>query len=429
MRTRFSHPDGNRPPAGTGRRALRGTAIAAGLEAAASYPFILIYAVYILHAPPLGLLLLMALGHWGGGAAGTRQSEGAGPHSAAVLLAAVCVVSAAAYGLGPAGAAGAAALFAAALRGLIAGRKRLWAGVLARIPLTGIGAAFLLYGYIAGSKPAGLLPHRGELYLLCMITLFALLLRWNAERVRAAALVHGAESQTPGRIAAVNRRLTWLTLIPVAVIGAWQGLGPLLLAISRWLLPLLLPETQQPKPESPASAPAAMPGFSGAEDAAGSPLWLKMIGYVLLAALGLAVSAAVALLLYRLVSKWIPERIRLWAGKLIRGILRLRMLRRPPGEEPDYKDEVEKIERAASEPRRQRVKVKEKPLPGDDPRLAYRLMIRRAVKRGYVFRPSRTPAENGEELRENGRYTGLTPEEVNRLIRHYNAERYGKPNG
>lgn len=425
---RFMQALGLSGNSGRGRAELGRMAGASLQETAALYPFALLAAVYVLGTSPLGLLLLAGGFHYAGTLAGDRQSRAGGSRLLLPALTAAAIVAGIlACDLRPAGAAGAAALLAAAVRGLITGRKRLWTGVQIPLPLWGIALSVILYVYIAGSNPPALTPHRTELYVLCMTNLFVLLLRWNTDQVRSASPSYEVDGQTASRIAAVNRRLTWLTLIPIVLIGAWQGFGPLLLRLARWLISLLQSSSipaEPPKQEE--SLAAAELRHMAKEEIGGTPLWLTVLGYTLLGLLSAAIAAGLAVLLYKLLSKWLPERLRLWVRGLLQGFRRLRAIRRAPGEQAEYLDEVERIEGVPPKRWWRRRPDGKRQYAGGDPRQAYRQLIARAMKRGFVFHTSRTPSENGTELETGSRYTDYSPEEVRQLIARYNEDRYGR---
>ncbi|WP_310551305.1 DUF4129 domain-containing protein [Paenibacillus glufosinatiresistens] len=417
----------------TGRarsRELRAMAAVALMETAGLFPAALLYAVYALHASPPILLLGIGLLHLGGQAAGARQiGSGRALPAALALLLAAAAITVAAYGLRPAALAGGAALLAAALRGLLIGRQRGWARLLPQVPAVGVAAAALMYAAIAASKPAGLTPYAPLLYGAGMTALFLLLLRWNRYRIRAAALNVEGEAAPAGRIETVNRRMTGLLLLLVAASAGWQGLGPLLRRVARWLIGLL-PKPAAPVPEEkPAEVlPQAMPGFTKGEDAAaGTPEWLRIAGYILLGLLATAAAVALLVLLYRLVRRWLPERVRYGLRRLGRLLRRLREGRRAPEAEGGYIDEVEKIERAAAPARRLWLRLGISARSADeDPRAAYRRLLRGAVKRGFGYRPSRTPLENGADIASpEKRFTELEDREVRRIIDRYNEVRYG----
>ncbi|OZB93555.1 DUF4129 domain-containing protein [Paenibacillus sp. XY044] len=398
------------------------------LESASLYPVAVLLAVYALPLHPLLIWLLAGAVHAAGVLAGREQSRrGGGRLGTPILLAAAVLLPLAVFGLRLAAAVAALALLAAAIRGLIAGRKQWWKTAVQRLPLIGLGASLVLY--ITAGQVSALHPHRTSMYVMAMITLFALLLRMNGERVRDASHAEQADRQLFGRILTANRSMTWIVIVLIALLSGWKGLGAIFLLLRDGIRSLLqgLGGDGQPA-EQPPQAPAEpmTPDLAGLDQGpVQHPMWLKITGYVILGILCLIALILLGMLLYKLFRRWLPERIRNWVRHLAYRLGLLRQIRRISEETADFVDEVERIDRVSAKPRRFRRFRKEQDISGSDPRQAYESLIRRAVKKGFAFRASRTPAENGAELSGGEGLTGLTPEAVHTLIDRYNAVRYG----
>ncbi|ANS75614.1 hypothetical protein AWM70_14260 [Paenibacillus yonginensis] len=407
------------------------------LEAGSVYPFIVLLTAFALHLPPLMFLLAVWIAHAAGVLLGTARSRGDLGRSrlgTPLLIAAVLLVPAAVIGLRLPAVLAAAALLAAAVRGLVAGRKQWPAFAPLRLPLIGLAAALVVY--ITAGRVAVLEPHRTSLYIVAMLVLFMLLLRWNGERVYYAS--HAQETDLPlfRRILAANRSLTWLVIVFIAVLGGWKGLGSLLLLLRDGLRTLFsYLESDAPPPEPPAmpAEPAQMPNLPGMDEGpVKHPLWLQIAGYVVLALAGLVAAVLLGYGIYRLIRRWLPERIR----RLLRGLAYrlglLRSIRQVSPEAADFVDEVEKIDRLHNGSRGirgiRRLWKSSGDVGEDDPRRVYENLIRRAVRKGYAFRSSRTPSENGITMTSDSSWTELSAEEVENIISRYNAVRYRRGN-
>ncbi|GGA35508.1 DUF4129 domain-containing protein [Paenibacillus physcomitrellae] len=438
-----SHPgnpaDQSAPPLSASRKrrfsGLGKTLSFSLLEAGAVYPFIVLLTAYAVHQSPLLFLLVLWLAHAAAVLLGIARAQGSMARSrlgTSLLIAAALLLPAAVLGIGLPAVVAAAALLAAAVRGLVAGRKQWLASAPLRLPLIGLGAALVMY--ITAGQVAVLEPHRTSMYVIAMLVLFMLLLRWNGERVYYAS--HAQETDLPlfRRILAVNRSLTWVVIVVIAVLGGWRGFGSLILLLRDGLRSLLsFLESDAPPQEPPPmpAEPAQMPNLAGMDEGpARNPLWLEIAGYVVLALIGLLVTALLGFGIYRLIRRWLPERIRRLLRSLAYRLGLLRSIRQMPAEAVDFVDEVERIDRLQTGSRGVRGFMRRRKGFGDedgnDPRRAYESLIRRAVRKGYTFRPSRTPAENGSSMTSNLAWTERSPEDVQTIIERYNAVRYGR---
>lgn len=412
-------------------------------EAAALYPFIVLLSVYGLKLSWAELLVLLWLFHLAGSLIGLWQARGAKGRLAVALLYAACLL-AAYLGFGVSLPVKSLLLLLAAgctaLRGMISGRKLLWNHMNHVLPLIGIAGSFILYA--AGAKVPELQSFRPFLYAACLIVLFTLLLKGNAGRVRAASQAGEEQGLPLGRILAANRKWTWGLLVIIVLLTAWQGLGPLLAWVWHKAVSLLQRHGggQTPAdPEPPAEQPPAQGLFPPASQSA-IPHWLEVVGNVLLVLVLLGVAALICFGLYRLFRRWLPAAARSWVNRIL---ARLKLLRAIRTEQTGYIDEVERLEQTSLIPRRVRGWRRKQggaARAGNDPRAAYEFLIRQAIKKGFNYQPSRTPAENGEIVQGAGEgaqtatqtfkrkpvYTELSDENVRELIRQYENARYGR---
>ncbi|MED5018733.1 hypothetical protein P9847_15600 [Paenibacillus chibensis] len=395
------------------------------LETAACYPLLLLYMVYAMQAAPWWLLLLVWLLHAAGTLVGMRQANG---HKASLLT--LVVLAAALLPLVFAGAGLRAVILAtlllllADIRGLIVGRKEQWRHLQLNLPLAGLAAALIVYGI--SSRVEAIEPHRTLLYLMSLLTLFGVLLRWNGDRVREASNAQETDQLLLRRIMSRNRRMTWMVVALILLLSMWNGLGQGLAYVRRWLAGLLrgLTSGEPPKPDS---SPQEMPqqGPLDLPPPTPSPKWVHIVGQIVFVMLIVLISVALLLLMYRLLRRWLPERFRAFIERLARRLRLLREIRSIPMDQGDYVDEVERIERVGKRPGRLKKRRRDAAAVQDqDPRRAYEGLIRAAVKRGYKFRPSLTPTENGMELAGKEEFTGLQEQEIDLVVSRYNRIRY-----
>ncbi|MWV46376.1 DUF4129 domain-containing protein [Paenibacillus sp. HJL G12] len=394
------------------------------LETAACYPFVVLYMVYAMQSAPWWLMPLIWLLHALGTLIGRRQAAGRKELLVTALLLVAALLPLAVLGLRPAILA-VVVLLLADFRGLIVGRKDLWRFIQLNLPLAGLAAALIVYG--VSSNVEAIEPYRVPLYFMSIFTLFAVLLRWNGDRVREASNAHETDRMQLRRILSRNRWMTWLVVAFIAVLSLWNGLGEGLAYFKRWLTGLLNGLGKSGQAESPEQMPPAQPGPMELPPPSHQPKWLHIVGQIAFAVLVAAVAAALLLLLYRLLRRWLPQSIRAWIARMAQRLRLMREMRRIPTDQGDYVDEVERIERVNKGQGRWRRKRKEGPtLARDgDPRRAYESLIRMAVRRGFKFRPSLTPSENGAALASDKDLTGLPAQDMDQVISRYNQARYG----
>ncbi|GAB6991127.1 hypothetical protein [Paenibacillus pini] len=395
------------------------------LEVAAVYPFVLLLSLYVLHTQPLILLVLLWIYHICGTLIGIRQVRGDRTRIAAVSLIILAIIlPAVLFGFQILSIFFVVLLLAVAARGLLAGRKQLWQLISWPLPMISMGAALVLY--IAASKVGALHPYRFTLYGFSMITLFTFLLRLNSGHVRNASYQEQTDRMLLGRILFANRWMTWLVILVIALLSTWSKLGVVLVAL-RGLILRILQYMGGQFDAVPKAAPeqSDMLDWGDMGQDAGQPLWLRIITDALAGIVILAVAVIIVILLYKLIRRWLPSRLQQWIQRISQRIGLLRSIRQNSDNmESDLF--VDEIERISPKPRKSRIKRREPEYNGNDPRRAYESMIRRAIQRGYAYRASRTPAENGARLVTGESYTELSPEKVERLIKNYNDARYGR---
>jgi len=395
------------------------------LETAACYPFLLLYMAFAMDLVPGWLPPLIWLLHAMGTLTGIRQAEGKKALLPAAALILIALIPLAAAGLRAAILAALISLIAV-FRGLIVGRKGLWREIDLKLPLAGLGAALIVYG--VASRVDALEPYRISLYFMSLFTLFAVLLRWNGDRVRDASNAQETDRQLLRRILARNRWMTWLTIAAIALLSLWNGLGEGLAYVRQWLAEWLsgLGGGEQPQAVQEPPAQPQQPDL-GLPPASHTPHWVQVASQILFYLLAAAVALVLLFLLYRLLRRWLPESLRAWMARLAQRLRLMREIRRTTLDEGDYVDEVEKIEPVQKRPGRRWRRRKDHPAGAEsgDPRRAYANLIRHAVKQGYAFRPSLTPSENGDLLSAKSEYTRLASQEVDRVVRRYNEVRYG----
>lgn len=394
------------------------------LETLSAYAAVVLLAHYALKLSDLLLLLLVFALHVSASLIGLRQAEGRMARWPALLPFAGALLIAL---LLPGGwlpkAAGAAALLLAALRGLLTGRRQLWDNMQLRVPLTGVAALLILY--VAAGRLPDLAGYRPLLYSVSTLILALTLLLLNGDRVRHAAQ---QETSALAGVLTANRRLTWIVAAVIVLAGVIGGPTGALNALREWWLSIFggsLPGS----PSQPETAPQ-MPGadYSQLQELGGAketPLWLKIVGYILLALFWLGVGLGIFWLLYRLFGRWLPNGVR----NLIRNLAaKFGMMRDIRASQSDkaYTDKAEKLsaEKTGGLKRFFRRSGREAGYTGDDPRLRYRSVVLQAARKGFPLRPSRTPAENGREL-ANPAYSELSATELEQLVDRYNDARYG----
>ncbi|MEJ8306842.1 hypothetical protein [Saccharibacillus sacchari] len=394
------------------------------LETLSVYAIVVLLTHYVLNLPDMVLLLLIFVIHAFASWIGLRQAEKRISTGFAFLPFGVALLSLFAFPGGwLAKGIGAAVLLVIALRGSIVGRRQLWDNMWLRIPLS--GAAAILIVYIIAGRAADLAYSRPFLYLVATLVLALTLLLLNGDRVRSAA---GEQTSALAHVLAANRKLTWIVAALIVLAGIVGGPTGVLNAIREWWLSIFggsLPGNP------PGVQPTAeMPGVDYSQlgqlgDASGPPLWLKIIGYALLALFWIAAAFAIGWLLYRLFGRWLPNGIRNLIRNLASKFGLMRDLRAAQSDS-DYTDQAEKIatEKSGGIMRFFRRNRREAEYTGDDPRLRYRSVLLGASRKGYSLRSSRTPLENGKELSSSS-YTEMSPTELEQLVERYNDARYG----
>lgn len=394
------------------------------LETLSVYAFVVLLAHYVLKLPDILLVLPIFAIHAFASWIGLRQAEKRVSAAFSFLPFGIGLLSLLAF---PGGwlekGVGAAVLLLIALRGLIVGRRQLWDNMWLRIPLTGVAAILIVY-MIAG-RGFGLTDYRPFLYMVATLILALTLLLVNGDRVRHAA---GEQTSALANVLTANRKLTWIVAALIVLAGIIGGPTGVLNAIREWWLSIFSgslpgnPPGTEATPQMPNVDYSQLEGLGGASE---PPLWLKIIGYALLALFWIAAAFAIGWLLYRLFGRWLPNGIRNLIRNLASKFGLMRELRSVQSDST-YTDKAEKIatEKSGGLMRFFRRNRREAEYTGDDPRLRYRSVLLGASRKGYSLRASRTPLENKKEL-SSSNYTEISPIELEKLVERYNHVRYG----
>lgn len=394
------------------------------LETLSAYAVIILLAHYVLRLPDILLVLPIFVIHAFASWIGLRQAEKRITAAFSFLPFGIGLLSLLAF---PGGwlekGIGAAVLLLIALRGLIVGRRQLWDNMWLRIPLTGVAA--ILVVYVIAGRVADLAYSRPFLYLVATLILALTLLLLNGDRVRNAA---GEQTSALANVLTANRRLTWIVAALIVLAGIIGGPTGVLNAIREWWLSIFggslpgNPPGVQPTTQMPSVDYSQLDELG---DASEPPLWLKIIGYALLALFWIAAGLAIGWLLYRLFGRWLPNGMRNLIRNLASKFGLMRELRSAQSDS-NYTDKAEKIatEKNGGLMRFLRRNRREAEYTGNDPRLRYRSLLLGASRKGYSLRSSRTPLENGKEL-SSSNYTEMSPIELEKLVERYNQARYG----
>ncbi|MDO3408754.1 hypothetical protein QWJ34_03140 [Saccharibacillus sp. CPCC 101409] len=418
------------------KRKILGAAGTAVRETAFAYPLLVLFALFVVELSPYYAAALFALGLLGGGTAGLYVKRG----GAYALALSASIVLTAAIGISGGMGSRAIPLFAllavAACRGVYrefspaaSGRlSTLWA-VLGLCAALGVYFLALRHGLVR--------PYAFSILVGALTALFALMLRWNAARVRDTLGI-GADDPIPsGRLLRVNLVFMAGLLLLILIVGGATQIASVLEWLYRvwaYLLGGDVGGTRTPPPDVPIDTTPVLKEYcsqpvhnteefkrlcSPPGDESNSD-WGRAVIWIVAGAAGLVVLAvvyAVLNLLYGILADWLP-------GWLKRFLEMLRLVR-PPAEQEGretYIDTTEKLtgrpERAARSVRRAYAE------PEDAPRRAYWRLVREAIARGYKFRPQLTPAETGREIAGNPDYAERGEEEIHRVIEGYNRSRY-----
>ncbi|KKC48231.1 hypothetical protein VE23_15940 [Paenibacillus sp. D9] len=434
-------------PSGRQPQAVPSMLVFSLLECLALYPVLLLGAVFPTFRaaelptflPPLLLGLIVLALHAAAAIAGSRVSLGPAGRLAKAFLALAGAGAGAWIGLRlfPGSSETAEAIRAcvwgfaagaAAVRGLIAGRRSLWNQAAPMLVQVGMLASFVLY--IVVLTNAYLKPYAFSVQVSFTLALCLYLLRLNRLQIQNAAGKDGAGWRGTPAMRYWNRLLTGSLVALMLVIGAWQGLADSLRHLRDAMLAALRrpPAEQGLPPLEPQQPPAGEAGPMQLPEAKEPNEWIVLIGNILIVIVLLIAAVLLAYFLYLLLRRILPERIRQLAEALFRRLKLLRSLKPPSGS--DYTDEVIKLERVPRKRKKRSAgrKAQEEPQgDGGDPRMRYRSFIRGAIAQGYEYRPSLTPEEHAANLSAAEEpFTSLTPEEAGKLAQTYGEARYGK---
>ncbi|MCQ4086846.1 DUF4129 domain-containing protein [Saccharibacillus sp. JS10] len=287
--------------------------------------------------------------------------------------------------------------------------------------------SWLLVGaviYIRSLQSEFLLPYSFSIYIACIVILIFLFMSWNDRKVREASGIYGDEEAPVTTLKKINRFWVSGFILLMVLIGGATQLSVILDGIVK-LWRLLWggsvgggERRGSAKPDLNSIAPPDMMPYEDMTNNQDS-VWVQVIIWIALCIIGVAVAVVIFFLLralYRILSQWFPE----WLRRLLE---RLRISARPIQKSKliGYADTTEKLE-----PRKKAVKTKTVPItkPPEGARLEYFKMVQEAVRRGYKFRPWKTPSETGREIADQPTYRDLETSQVNTLTEAYNKDRY-----
>jgi len=280
--------------------------------------------------------------------------------------------------------------------------------------------------YLRSLQSESLALYSFSIYMACIFILIFLFISWNDRRVREASGIYGDEEVPTTMLKKINR--VWVTgfiLLMVLIGGAaqvsviWKGI----LRLWRLLWGGSVDGGERrgsAKPDVDSFVPQEKMPYEDTDKYQDSA-WVQVILWIALGIIAVAVAVVVFFLLralYRILSRWLPG----WLKRLLE---KLHIASRPlqKSEPIGYADTTEKLE-----PRKKSAKTQSAPMirPPDGVRLEYIKMVQEAVRRGYKFRPWKTPSETGREIAEQPSYRDLEASQVNTLTEAYNEDRYTK---
>lgn len=433
------------------KKGLWNTALRSALgETLPIYPLLLILSVYVIEVSPLLLWAAFGLGVFGGGIAAERmRREPAYLASAALpvlLVVTIAALQPAKLALGQ--------VFCLLIVLLIAGGRGVYREF--RIPPSSraetlAASAWLAAGIIVYRLsfvlPFGLSEYRFSVYLSCALTLALILLRRNTHRVRESQGLSASEEMPANRLLYANRGFVAVLLLLIVGAGLLFPSTNPFGNLSRKQEPQDVPvfADRPASPRDPATEclilyekerdqaeregrPVSLDDLppqcqqdyadAGNEGDGGNYGWVDWVVAAGVAAALLATAYYVLRILFVVFGEWLPD----WLKRLLAN-LRITAGIRTKEEEQAYLDETEKIRthRSKSPPVRVSFAVPEK-----GPRRDYFLLIREAIRKGYLFRPWLTPSETGRELAAKPAYRELDEAQVEQVIERYNQTRYAE---
>lgn len=401
---------------------LRKALFTAIRDTALVYSLLLLFALYVFDLSPYLLAVLIGISLFAGGSAGYRFRT-----EAAYLAAMVFPVLSAAL-LIAVGIMDGRGILLLILSGLAGARGVQQAGRASGssretlIVCCWLVTGFVVYGWALRGNL--LSPYSFSVYIALTVVLLGLFLRWNELRVREAMGVYGDEEVPMNRLKRINAAfMVGFTLLVVLIGGATQ-----LAAVLDWIVYLwrllwsgtmdgqaidssMMPEDQRMEPEE------TVPSYEELEDQEIG--WMRWIVWAVAGIILGSIGATLFFLfrwLYTILAEWLPD----WLKRLLANLrITVRAIQDP--EQIAYSDTTEKMQPRKRSQKRLSAKVAE---PPDGPRREYFRLVQEAVRRGYVFRPWKTPSETAEDIASAPAYRSLDEAQVKELNERYNRSRY-----
>lgn len=391
-------------------------------DTALVYSLLLLLALYLFDLSPYLFALLIGVSLFGGGVTGYRLSTEAAYLTAMafpVLSTALLIAVGLMDGRG---------ILLLILLGLAGARGVQQAGRASRnsketlIVCCWLVIGFFIYGWALRESP--LSPYSFSIYIALTVVLLGLFLRWNELRVREAMGVYGDEEVPMNRLKRINSAFMVGFMLLVLLIGGATQLAVVLdWIVDLWRLlwsgttdgqaldPSRVTGDEMNEPEE------LVPSYDELEDQ--DIGWLRWIMWgvavIILASIGVTIFFLLRWL-YTILAEWLPD----WLKRLLANLrITVQAIQEP--EQIAYADTTEKLEPRKRSSKRSSVKVAE---PPDGPRREYFKLVQAAMRRGYVFRPWKTPTETGRDIEALIAADEENPGQVKQVIERYNDSRY-----
>lgn len=338
------------------------------------------------------------------------------------LIAALCAIGGvyAAFGMTPAYPAAAALLALIVNRSAWTARGAWNSAFPVGFQLLGVGT-YILFPIFAQIDP-GTRDDAGYVFVLGFAAVAALYYRLNQYQLSKANLTKHAGG-VPAIVKWRNRLMLAGFLVLIFLISQMNALRAWFSGLRDrfidWMNGLLQREEQAPPPVEPPRQDPALDMIGGMEqEEPMSPFWQAVQDFVIHAVAIIFLLVIAALLVYLIVSKWLPMLRHYISG-----------LNKDRDAAGDYVDETEKLEipnwgqtffKAVG-----RLRGRQNEAPENDReyvRWRYKKMLQTAVKDGYAHEASRTPLESETELER----IKWSKQPVSQLTRLYNQARYGE---
>ncbi|CAM4382107.1 DUF4129 domain-containing protein [Saccharibacillus endophyticus] len=406
---------------------LKKALFAAIRDTALVYSLLLLLALYVFDLSPYLLAVLIGISVFAGGAAGYRlRTEAAYLAAMAfpVLSAALLIAVGLMDGRG---------ILLLVVLGLAGARGVQQAGRASRDRKeTLIVCCWLVVGafvYAWTLQHTLLSPYSLSVYIALTVALLGLFLRWNELRVREAMGVYRDEEVPMNRLKRFNAVFMIGFMLLVLLIGGATQLAVVLdWIVHLWRL-LWSGTTDGQTIEPPMSTgdefaePEETPSDDENEMEDQEVGWMRWIAWGVAAIVLAVIGATLFFLLrwlYTILAEWLPD----WLKRLLENLrITVRAIQEP--EQVAYADTTEKLEPRKRSRKRSSAKVDE---PPDGPRREYFKLVQAAIRRGYVFRPWKTPTETGREIEALIAADPENSARVEDVVERYNHSRYKQEN-